>query len=81
VIVNGSIWCQTLIVGSRNDEMIDGVAGSLVSMITPWESAAEYARVPSSENVMSCDSVGCSGSVISAMNVPFLPVPSGSSTS
>ena len=41
MIVNGSIWCQTLIVWSRKEEMIDGLAGSRVSMITPWDSAAE----------------------------------------
>ena len=41
VSVNGSAWCQTLIDGSRKLVMIAGWAGSVVSMITPCESAAE----------------------------------------
>ena len=40
-----------------------GFAGSVVSMITPWDSAAEYARVPLVLNVMSCDSVPRPGRV------------------
>ncbi len=43
-----------------------GFAGSVVSMITPWDSAAEYARVPLVLNVMSCDSVPRPGRVGSA---------------
>ena len=66
VSVTGSDWCQTLIAGSRKLVTTAGAAGSVVSMITPCESAAEYARSPDSSNVMSCDSVPSPGRVGSA---------------
>ncbi len=59
--MNGSDWCQTLIVSSSNSLMTLGLAGLVVSMTTPCESAAEYARVPDALKVMSWDSVPSPG--------------------
>ncbi len=51
--VTGSIWWCRVTAGSVMTEMIDGFAGSVVSMMIDWSIAAEYARVPSALKVMS----------------------------
>ena len=77
VVVYGSIWCQTLIDGSTKEVITFGAAGFVVSMITPCESAAEYAREPESLNVMSCDSVPRPGRVGSVSSPTLLAAPTG----
>jgi hypothetical protein len=48
-----------------------GARGVVVSITTPCDSAAEYARLPSLEKVMSCDSVPSPGRVGIDSSVTF----------
>ena len=41
VVVYGSAWCHTLMVGSSHVETMLGSAGFVVSMMTPCDRAAE----------------------------------------
>ena len=68
----GSTSCQTLMAGSTQLEITVGSAGFSVLITTPWDSAAEYARVPSLLKLMSCDSVPRPGRVGSASSLTFV---------